>query len=558
MAGNLATTPLGSWTLDWHQLTGSPGGWSVSSGALVHAGSDTSGCASDAFAVTPGEVLYVSATGAGSITSGARFRVAFGGSSSFASGDVTSSTDLVDAGTFSATGQEYAGWVTVPAAVTHARLVVYNLAAGSCTWSSIKARRISDLTTPSLKVEVSFGRASNYLNNGILTWKVGAANSDNRVGTSFLCPRAGSSPDLAEWTDITSRVLNATVTRGRRSRTDTFETGQATLLLDDPDRDLDPLNRNAAADYVINGISYVGVGRPVRLSLVDGDTAETYPIFTGRATNWTPKWEGFKGTIAVTAAESIVELNKPIAETSYASQRTDQLLGAILDTLEWPAGLRRIDTGAVTAPAVTVSGSTLTTLRLCATTERGRFYLDGGGNVRLRIGSAYRSSTVQATLTPESTIDLDYRHPAALAFDLDGLRNRVAGTRYGGTPADSQVADDADSIASYGTNGYEVQGLLFQTNAEVRTWCEAILAEYGTPVARVDSIDLEPITNPVLWGLLLWADFGDRFTVEVYPPPAGSDPITQTVTVESVKWTFAQVGQLLDARCTWGLVPVTS
>lgn len=558
MAGNLVTTPLGSWTLDWHQVSGAPGGWSVSSGTLVHAGTDTSGCASEAVAVTVGDLLYVTATGSGSITAGARFRVAFG-TGSFASGAVTAYTDLIDAGTFAAAGQDYAGWVTVPAAVTHMRLVVYNLAAGACVWSDIKARRLSDLTAPSLKVEVSFGRASNYDNNGVLTWRVGATGVDNRVGSSFLCPRGGSTPDVAEWSDVSASVVTATVGRGRRSKTDTFEPGSASVLLDDQLRNFDPLNTNAAGDWVINGVSYVGTGRPIRISLVDGDTAETYPIFTGRTNSWTPIFEGLKGTVAVNATESLAELNAPIASTAFSSQRTDLLLGAILDELDWPAALRRIDTGTVTAPAVTLSGSTLGTQRMCATVEHGRYYFDGSGRVRFRVGTSYRSSNVQAILDPASTVGsfgLDYER-ASLVYDDAMLRNRVAGTRIGGSSADSQVADLTDSIHTYGTRGYEVQDLLFSTNAEVRTWCEAELAANASPVARVDGIDIRPAINPGWWGLLMWADFGDRFTVKVGPPPVGSDVISQTVQLEAVRWEFRQAGQLLDAAVRWSFVPAS-
>lgn len=558
MAGNLVGSPPTGWTADWDQLSGSPGGWTLSGGTLTHAGADTSGCASDAFAVTPGELLYVAATGSGSITAGARFRVAFGGSSSFASGAVTSYSDIVTGQDFAASGQVYDGFVTVPAAVTHARLVVYNLAAGACVWSSVKARRLSDLTAPTVKVEVAFGRASNYANNGILTWKVGAANSDNRVGSSFLCPRAGGTLDVTEWSDVSAACQSASITRGRRTRTDEYETGQCTLVLDNSQRDFDPLNTNASADWVINGVSYVGTGRPVRVSLVDGDTGDEYRLFTGRATSWVPAWDGGGDAswVTIQAAEYLLELNKPIAETTFASARTDVLLGAMLDALDWPAALRRIDTGTVTAPEITVSGSILGYLRLCATTELGRLYLAGDGSVRFRIGSTWRTANVQATFDPASTVGafgLDYER-AAIAYDLDLLRNRVAGTRYGVGAAGSVVSDNADSIASYGTHGYEVTDLLFQTGAEVRTWTEAVLAANASPVARVSEVEVWPLVNSAWWGLLQWADFGDRYTVKVAPPPQGSDVITQTVQLESLRWDIRPNVEG-GVRVVLGLVP---
>lgn len=561
MAGNLVGAPPTGWTADWDQLTGSAGGWTLSGGTLTHAGTDTSGCASDGFAVTVGELLYVSATGSGSITGGARFRVAFGGSNTFASGAVVAYSDIVTGQDFAAAGQEYSGFVTVPAAVTHARLVVYNLAAGACVWSTVKARRLSTLTAPSVKVEMSFGRASVYAATGALTWRVGAQNSDNSVGTSFLAPRDAGTLDVVTWSDVTASCQSVTITRGRRTRTDEYETGQCTVVLDNSARDFDPLNTNASADWVINGVSYVGTGRPVRVSLVDGDTTEEYPIFTGRATSWTPAWEqgGEFGWTTVQAAEYTLELNKPIASTTFASARTDVLLGDMLDALGWPTSLRHIDTGTVTAPEITVAGSIINYLRLCATTELGRFYLAGDGSVRFRIGSTWRTANTQATFDPASTVGsfgLDYER-ASLVYDLDLLRNRVAGTRYGVGSAGAVVSDDDDSIASYGTHGYEVTDLLFATGAEVRTWTEAVLALNASPVARVADVEVSPTINSAWWGILQWAEFGDRFVVKVEPPPVGSDVITQTVQYESIRWEIRPQVEG-GVRAVLGLVPAGS
>lgn len=558
MAGNLVGSPPTGWTLDWHQLTGTAGGWSASGGVLTHTGTSTSGCASDAFAVTPGELLFVSSLGAGSIAAGARFRVAYGTSSTFSAAATTSTQDIVTGASFSASGNTWDGFVTVPSAVTHARLVVYALSAGSCTWSNVSARRLSTLTAPTIKVEISFGRASNYAANGVLTWIVGTPNSDNQVNSSFLSPRGGSTPDVTVWSDVTAAVEAVSITRGRRSALDAYDGGSCSVTLDNTSRDFDPLNVNASADWALNGVSYVGTGRPLRVSIVDSDTGESNPIFTGRTTSWTPSWDGFRGRATVQAAESLAELDIAIDAVNavdISSQRTDLMLGALLDAVGWPSALRRLDTGTVVAPDVSLGGNLLPFMRLLATTERGGFYTDGGGRVRFRVASSWRSANVQATIDPSSTVGafgLDYEQ-AALAFDNDTLRNQVLGTRiYGAT---TQVASDIDSITSFGTRSYSVKDLFFGTDAETLTWANSVLAANKSPIARVDSIEIWPDVNPSWWGLLMWADFGDRFVVKVEPPPAGSDVITQTVQLEAVTWDIKPLSEG-GVRCKWSFVPV--
>jgi len=543
------------WTLDWHQVSGSPGGWTTEGGTLKHTGTDQSGCACAAFAVTADEYLHVSADGWGSIANGARVRVAFGTTSNFTAAAAIATIDIAAGTDFTSVVQTWAAFVQVPATATYARMVVYNLASGTCYWDRVRARRISAMGRPSVRVEVSFGQASEALASGRDTWVVGAASAYNEVGSTFLASWAGSSPAVATWTDVTEWVRRLGFSVGRNSKTAEYETGMCSFTLDNKDRRFDPLY--LSGPFVVDGRSYCGRGRPVRVSLEDPDTGEPFGIYTGRSTSWKPKFTP-NGTnlVEVSAGEYLIDLNAPLPETTFASARSDVFLGDVLDALDWPTEWRRLDEGLVTVPSITVSGSMLGWMRKAAQTERGAFYLDGMGKVRFRVASTYRTANVMATFDPSdaaNTHRLDYAG-VQVEYDNNLTRNHVTGTRYGGTASDAQEAKDATAINEDGDVPYTVTDLLFGTNAEVLTWAEAVLAANTAPDADIRSIELEPEVNAMWWAFIMWAEFGDRYSVVVEPPPEGSAAITQTVQYEALTFESTNIAdQGITAR--WGFVP---
>lgn len=531
------------WTLDWHQLTGSPGGWATYGGALKHTGTDTSGCASKAFAVTAGERLWVSARGWGGVAAAARIRVYYGAGSTFAVGAATGYDELLAAGDFPTAADtweqgQWDGFVAVQA-TGYARVVVYGAAAGTYYWDKVSARRVSTVTAPNVRVEVNLGGLSGFLERPGYggNWIVGDTGGYNLVGTTFLSTWSGGGLDGIAWTDISQWVRSVSINRGRRSLTDDYETGSASLELDNLDRRFDPMWVSDDNPYARAGVSYVRSGRPIRVALCDPDTTEPNYIFTGRSTRWQPSWALSAAVVAVTASEATRGLTNPVLETTFASQRSDQLLRDLLDAVGWPESLRAIDTGTVTCPEITESGSLLGFMRGCALVEHGRFYVDGASRARLRVGATWRTTEVQGLIDPASTVGAWGLDPEDVKVEYDQtlLRNRVAATRYGGTTADSQVASDDDSRDQYDTSSYEVTDLLVGTNAEAAAWTEVVLAANSSPVARIDSVDIAPHINEAWWAYLLWSDFGDRFTARAYPPPYGTDVIEQDVQFEAIR-----------------------
>lgn len=540
-------------------------GWETYGGALRHTGPTDTYAASGAFAVTAGERLWVTARAWGGEL--ASLYVFFGTSSTFA---YAANVGVAQVGTSEGTAAAADTWqqavidgfVEVPAGVgaTHARVALYPPDGGTQYWDKVSVRRLSTVGKPDVKVEVNLGGLSGLLEKPGYpgNWIVGDTGGYNVVGSTFMSVWPGGAFDGIAWTDITEYARNVSIRRGRRSRTDTYETGSCTIELDNSDRRFDPLWTHDDAPYARAGVSYIRSGRPIRVSLIDPDTTEPWPIFTGRANRWEPGWSyPSEAWVRVDASDATRDLNNPILETTFASQSTDDLLHALLDAVGWPESLRDIDAGEFTAPEITMSGSVLGFMRGCAVREFGRFYVDGAGRARMRIGTSWRSIESQGVIDPNSTVGSWGLDPEELrvVYDDTLLRNRVKAIRYGGTEADSQVASDDDSRDQYGTSSYEVTDLLVSSNADALEWAQTELLAGSSPVARVDSATIRPDVNPAWWPYLLWADFGDQFTARAYPPPFGTELLEQAVQLEAVDLDVRPINEG-GWRVVWQFVPL--
>lgn len=558
--GGDGATPEG-WTYDYRLVSGAGSGWGTYGGALRHTNTSNSFAACQAFAVTAGERLFVRARSWGAADE-SLIRLYWGTLSTFTYAQATGEDSIN--GTSATASEQWEitttdGWATVPAATTYARIGIGSDATNGIYWDSVSVRRCSTIGEPDVRVELNLGGLSGSLERPGYdgNWIVGDTGDFNVVGTSFLSTWEGGDFSGLAWTDITEFTHSVSISRGRRSQTDTYETGSCRLELDNSDRRFDPLWTHADNPYARAGVSYVRAGRPVRVSLCDPANGEPYPIFTGRTRRLAPGFDyPAHGWCWIDAAEEYTQLNVPIAETTFATSNSTTLLGALLDAVGWPETMRAIDTTALTTPEITVSGSMLGHIRGCALRAFGRLFLDGAGRVRMRL-SQYRTSTEQATIDPNSTVgDGNGLDPESLRLEYDDvmIRNRVKAIRYGGTEADSQVSTDEASRDEYGTSSYEVTDLLVVTNANAKTWTDTILAANKSPVARVDSVTIAPHVNAGWWSMLMWAEFGDRFAARAYPPPYGSTTVEQSVALERVEWEIRPL-QAGGWRVVWSFVP---
>lgn len=149
---------------------------------------------------------------------------------------------------------------------------------------------------------------------------------------------------IATWTDLSARVLDFSMKRGRSDQLATFQTGTATIVLDNSDRELDPQNAD--------GLVYVGDAKglpfcPVRLTLTY--KGSSYPLMA-RAYLGSEGWPGQRsphGT-AATVTLNVVDATGLFAWLGMPSSYWRAIVGQIVPDWWLP--------GEVVAPTDTAGG----------------------------------------------------------------------------------------------------------------------------------------------------------------------------------------------------------
>jgi hypothetical protein len=141
------------------------------------------------------------------------------------------------------------------------------------------------------------------------------------------------------WIDVTARVRDFSVSRGRESEQSEHDAGTLTLVLDNRDRAFDPTN--AASPY------YPNVTPMARLWLREQFTGETKDLFRGYAEAWESEWPNggwSDATVTVPAADEFKLLALDALPTTSPPRDSYESLIASDD----PAGHWRMNDDPVT------------------------------------------------------------------------------------------------------------------------------------------------------------------------------------------------------------------
>lgn len=344
------------------------------------------------------------------------------------------------------------------------------------------------------------------------------------------------------WVDVTDWVRSWSVSRGSRRGDDTtlrYETGTATVILNDSDRRFDP--DNLSGPYVAGGVTQIEPMRRVRIRAVWNGV--TYPIFYGYADDWQADYQANSWTYTTLTASDALKVFASYDRGTSASAGAGENAGArvtrILDGIGWPSLDRSIAVGNTTLQATTLDGNALTELLLVQDTELGEFYADAYGRAVFRNRYAMltdaRSSTPQAVFGDggyAATSEIPYADVTPSSLD-EALANTVTAANAGGT---EQVVIDAGSVTQYLTKTFQRTDLIAQTDAAALAWAQALLYQYSSPRRRFSTVAFNtprPNVSAAHWPAVLGREFGDRITVK--RRPAGGGTISRDCFVRGVQ-----------------------
>lgn len=352
--------------------------------------------------------------------------------------------------------------------------------------------------------------------------------------------------------DVTPYVRSVSIRRGRSRRLDKYQTGNATVVLDNRDRRFDP---------AYAGSPYAGQVKPRRpIRIMDGNV----PLFTGLVEDWNLDYSLNGDSVATAACVDgfVLLAGAELDAYTNASELPGARVGAVLDRPEvaWPAGARDIAVGGSLLQADPVSEGTnvLSYLQLVEETENGALYIAADGVLTFKAANTPPSDITDLVLSNMGSLitTIDYDDPAvdydsasvmyvpfqpgtyleysgvAVEYGTETLYNRAIVSRANSSTI--VTADDTLSQAEYGVSALDRQGLLFANDSQLSPVAEYLVTRYGNPQVRIRSVTVNAhaVEEPTR-SRFLGLDFGDIIRVRFRPNDIG-DPIDQLLSVEGV------------------------
>lgn len=294
--------------------------------------------------------------------------------------------------------------------------------------------------------------------------------------------------------DLTDRLLNVEISRGRHDQFQDFQAGTMRLTLSNNDRELDPVNTASRYFDPVSGTSGVTIRRKVTLKYKDTK------IFTGRITDIDISYDptsapNTRSEVTIDVADDFVLLaNTFMDEYLPTTQLSGARVNAILALPEVNyTGPTAIDAGTVTVLDDPVADQTRTidALQAVAATERGYLFFKGDGTLVFTdriVGSAIPTKVFADDGTGQEYETL------SIVYGQENLFNRVVCTPIDSVTAG--VADDATSQTTFGISTLSLGGLLC-SDADAQTLADYLLSLFKDPSYRFDGMSVTFIGNSI-------------------------------------------------------------
>jgi hypothetical protein len=312
-----------------------------------------------------------------------------------------------------------------------------------------------------------------------------------------------------EFVDVTDSVTSLSLGRGKNRDLDRFNAGSLSVTFNNENRDFDPL---------FSGSPYANNIVPRRDVRVLAGTAIQY---VGKVLDWNFTYEpNGRQSASLEAADAFTFLaQQELTAGTATPQLTGARVNAVLDmeSVEWPAAERLIDTGNSELGADVFDGNVLSYLQAVEQSEAGLLFIDKVG--RLRFIDRLTTPTVDnVTVFSDDGTGIPFA-PAVIDFGTEQLHNQIEVT----SPNFTGLANGVLSQTRYGIAQLSVETLL-DDQATVDGLANLLLSRFEEPQLRFQAIqvNVENLTDSqktTVYGL----EMGDLLEVKLTPgnPPVG-------------------------------------
>jgi len=287
--------------------------------------------------------------------------------------------------------------------------------------------------------------------------------------------------------DVSEFVRQVSVKRGKSRQLDRFTAGVANIEFNNNTRIFDP-------EYVSS--PYYGQIIPKRTVRVStGGSA----VFYGVVDDWNLSYDlSGLSTAGADCVDGFTQLAQGALSAHTAiSQLTGARLNAVLDRSEvaWPASFRDIDSGSELLQADFVNDGTnaLEYLQLVNSSEPGSIFIGKDGSFVFKDRTVAPVSAGQVIFADDGS-GIKFSD-VNVVYGSELLYNYVQVERLNGGTA---IAQDADSISTYGQQALIQTGLLLNTDADAEALADYLVSIYSEPEYRFETlaVQLEALTSP--------------------------------------------------------------
>ena len=325
------------------------------------------------------------------------------------------------------------------------------------------------------------------------------------------------------YADLSSLVMSISIKRGRQRQLDQFNAGTAQVMFNNNTRILDPLN--ASSPYY----PYILPRSPIIIN------ANGFPIYTGFVQDWNLDYGlANQDRMIASCVDNFGTLsNQALNAFTPSAETTGNRINTALDRPEINyQGARSIGTGSSTLGAFAVSQDTnlLNYLQLANTSEQGYLYNSANGTLTFKGRTSVLNPVAGATFTSDGT-DLPMMS-LINQFGDELLYNYIVTQSPAGA---AQTNSNADSIALYQAQNYNLLNLLNSTTSEVNGLGAYLLGKYRNPILRFTGLSTQlAALTPAQWETILAIDLTSIVSVKKTFNTGTPASETQTLIVSGI------------------------
>ena len=357
------------------------------------------------------------------------------------------------------------------------------------------------------------------------------------------------------FTDVSAYLRNFETNRGRISQLSEFQTGTATVTLDNRDNRFSP---NQTTYYYDATLGRTKIQPLKRLRIRAEYDSTTYDIFHGFVESFPVQYagQGYDASTKIRVVDAFklffnatldgvgwqLGISKLGTTTRLTLTQAQELSSVrvknILDSFGYSN--QAISTGQLEVQTQPDTDDLLTALRKVETAENGTFFIAKNGDATFRD----RNYRLVNTTTPSATFgqgvgELPYVDIIS-SYDDNKIINTVQRTRTGGT---TQIAIDSDSVERFGTHVLTESSTLNVSDANALSIADQKVVANSIPQTTVESLSFAPQQNVNLWEKALGLEIGSFVEANVTTPSS---------TVETYDLFIERIKHKVDARNkTW-------